>query len=88
MQGPYDPKTDTNYYRRISKYDLDARSVDWQALQKDKQRQITYNANQSKKVVGGQEKANKMSEAITKLTKINQKQNEKQQSLMESKMRS
>lgn len=32
QEGKWVPKIDKNYYRRVSKYELDSRSVDWAAL--------------------------------------------------------
>ena len=31
-KGRFDPKTDINFYRKISKYDLDSMNVDWKRL--------------------------------------------------------
>ena len=32
-----------NYFRKVSKYDLDRKTVDWRQYQKERQRQITRN---------------------------------------------
>lgn len=37
------PALDNNFYRKVSKYDLDANRVDFKALYKERDRQITEN---------------------------------------------
>lgn len=48
-------KEDTNLYRRVSKYELDNMTVDWQKLMKEKEKQQTFNNGEGKKVVGKRE---------------------------------
>ena len=37
-KGKFDPKIDNNFYRKVSKYDLDSMSVDWTKLMREKNR--------------------------------------------------
>lgn len=39
--GPPKAKLDNNFYRKVSKYDLDTNAVDFKALYKERDRQIT-----------------------------------------------
>jgi flagellar motility protein MotE (MotC chaperone) len=43
-----------NYYRQVSKYELDNNTVNWQELKSEKSRQDTYNASLRKKQGQGQ----------------------------------
>ena len=45
-------------------------NVNWPKLMKEKEKQQTWNNNQSKKVVGKREYAQKTDEALSKLMKI------------------
>ena len=47
-----DPITDENWFRKVSKYDMDSLNVDWDELNKEKQRQVTYNGKKRQEVSG------------------------------------
>lgn len=51
----YTKQGDVNDYRRVSKYELDNMTVDWQKMMKEKEKQQTFNNAQGKKVVGKRE---------------------------------
>ena len=69
-KGQFEPNTDNNFYRKISKYDLDSMSVDWKRLMREKDRQITNNNKARKEVVGKEEQVSKTNEAIEKMQRI------------------
>lgn len=83
--GKYDAKVDANFYRKISKYDIDSLNVDWQGLFRERQRQITYNNSQNLQVVGVEAQDIKIDEAKQKIMKIIQVKKDKDAKLAESK---
>lgn len=69
-QAPPGPKLDNNFYRKVSKYELDKGTVDFKALYRERDRQITENGKRRKEV-GGVVKAGKAkSEVLNKMLKI------------------
>jgi len=60
-------REDTNYYRKVSKYDLDRYSVNWRELMIEKERQATENTKRNKQNV---ENSKAMGKNETLLKKI------------------
>lgn len=63
---------DPNFYRKVSKYDLDRMTVDWKNLRKDKRTQYKFNANQVKGHKEETKRVSKANEVIQKYMKINE----------------
>jgi uncharacterized lipoprotein YddW (UPF0748 family) len=63
---------DFNWYRKVSKYDIDANQVDWNDLMKEKDRQNRINISKRKEEGGAATTKKKQDEVINKMVKINQ----------------
>lgn len=71
--------TDENFYRKVSKYELDSNTVDWKQYAADRQRQITMNGKERQKVQGQAKQAAVQDEAVSKLMKIQAIKKEREQ---------
>ncbi len=80
-------REDVNYYRKVSKYDLDRFQINWRDLMLEKERQITENARRNKKNMEVQKEAGKSELVINKILKINQQSQARSKFIMESKMK-
>lgn len=57
-------KKDVNFYRKVSKYDLDRLNVNWTELLRERQRQMKANQEVALEEQGAEEKEKKMTEAV------------------------
>jgi len=44
--------TDENFFRKVSKYQMDNLTVDWKEMYKERERQITHNGKERQAVMG------------------------------------
>lgn len=63
---------DPNFYRKVSKYDLDRLTVNWKGLRKDKKKQYHFNARQVKTHKEMEKKITTATEVVQKYMKINE----------------
>ena len=59
-----------NYYRKVSKYELDRRTVDWVAQYKEKERQFTANAKVRREEEYSKKDYKKKEKLVDRLVKI------------------
>jgi len=69
-QAPPPPKLDNNFYRKVSKYELDKGTVDFKALYRERDRQITENGKRRQAAAGAAKVTKNKSEVLTKMLKI------------------
>lgn len=74
---------DFNFYRKVSKYELDRMSVDWSALLKERERQVTKNGKSREKEQSERVRKKKVDEVVNKMVKINQLNGEREAILKE-----
>lgn len=74
---------DFNFYRKVSKYDLDRQSVDWSALLKERERQNTFNGKKRESEQGQAVRAKKVDEVVKKMVRINELNGEREAYLKE-----
>ncbi len=70
-RAPPGPKLDNNFYRKVSKYDLDRNTVDFKELYRERDRQITENGKRRLATQGAAKEARSKDEVLTKMLKIN-----------------
>ena len=68
--APPPPKLDNNFYRKVSKYELDKGTVDFKALYRERDRQITQNRKLRQAAAGAAKESKNKSEVLTKMLKI------------------
>lgn len=61
---------DNNFYRKVSKYELDKGSVDFKALYRERDRQITENGKKKKAIAGVAKASKNKDEVLNKMLKI------------------
>ena len=76
---------DYNFYRKVSKYDLDKLCVDWTEYQKERERQNTINAAHKKDNQNKETEMKKQKEAEAKMKRIEEAQKNRERSLKENK---
>lgn len=74
-----------NFYRKVSKYELDRLAVDWKALLRERERQQKANQVIQKEETDAAGQAKKMTEAVSKMQKLAQIKQDRDRSLAESK---
>lgn len=62
---------DFNWYRKVSKYDIDANQVDWVDLMREKERQNRKNVGDRKREQGGVKEKINQNAVVGKMMKIN-----------------
>mmetsp|Transcript_15758 Transcript_15758/g.24257 ORF Transcript_15758/g.24257 Transcript_15758/m.24257 type:complete len:110 (+) Transcript_15758:1181-1510(+) len=60
-------REDVNFYRKVSKYDLDRFSINWRDLMIEKERQTTENTKRNKKNVEVQKVQGRNAQMINKI---------------------
>lgn len=78
-------KRDMNFYRKVSKYELDRLKVDWKELMRERQRQMKSNQEIMKEEQGKAKQKKKVTEAVDKMVKINTLKQDRDKNLAESK---
>jgi hypothetical protein len=68
--APPPPKLDDNFYRKVSKYELDKGTVDFKALRRERDRQITQNGKTRQAAAGAAKATKNKSEVLNKMLKI------------------
>lgn len=73
MKSKMMPKSDedTNFYRKVSKYDIDRMNVDWVELNRERARQMTANAKTRKTEMDAKAQSGKTDGLLKKMMKIN-----------------
>ena len=79
-------REDTNYYRKVSKYDLDRQSVNWEEYRREKARQMTENAKRNKENIQNKKSIEKTMQLFHKVNKINSVSKVRQSALEQSRM--
>jgi len=77
---------DVNFYRKVSKYDMDRYQVDWKELHLERERQITENTKRNKNNVEKKRGVGKQLELINKISKIQDVSKMRTKALEQSKM--
>lgn len=76
---------DLNFYRKVSKYELDRLKVDWAELARERQRQMKHNQEIEKAAQGAATQAKNVDGAVAKMLKIQAVNAEKEAAKAESK---
>ena len=66
---------------------MDSLNVDWEELNKEKKRQVTYNGQRRQEVSGQEERQAKNNEAMAKMMKIKEINDAKKAAVVESKVK-